>query len=463
MVKGGAGNDEVGGGTGDDKVHGGAGDDKVWGGEGDDVVKGGAGNDEVGGGTGDDKVHGGAGDDKVWRRGEGDDVVKGGAGNDEVGGGTGNDKVHGGAGDDKVWGGEGDDVVTGGQGDDKVWGGAGDDVLKGGTGDDVLHGDGKSSEIIEHEGQITADNFNLTDQGFQVTGKNIDGIISAANVDTSGGSLGVVGAAVGSVVPNQIGHNPETGESEAIIVDFDHPVSSLSFDISRAFKGEGNNRGDASGDEQGSYKLYRDDVLVGEGIFTASTGHKASIEVETKDSGEFNKIVFEATEYSGGDGMISSMVELVTTDSSDYLIDSINFTSRRDDLIPLPGGGDDILDGGQGDDKVWGGAGDDVVKGGARWWNCNEVGGGTGNDKVHGGTGDDKVWGGEGDDVVTGGQGDDKVWGGAGDDVVKVDWGAGNDEVGGGTGDDKVHGGAGNGRQSLGRRRRRCGQGRPRR
>ena len=43
---------------------------------------------------------------------------------------------------------------------------------------------------------------------------------------------------------------------------------------------------DASGDEQGSYKLYRDDVLVGEGIFTASTGHKASIEVETKDSGE---------------------------------------------------------------------------------------------------------------------------------------------------------------------------------
>ena len=196
--------------------------------------------------------------------------------------------------------------------------------------------------------EITAANFNSTDQGFKVTGKNIDGIISAVNVDTSGGSIGVAGAAVGSVAPNQIGHNPETGESEAIIVDFDNPVSSLSFDISRAFKGEGNNRGDASGDEQGSYKLYKGDVLVGEGIFTASTGHKASIEVETKDSGDFDKIVFEATEYSGGDGAQQG-------DSSDYLIDSINFTSKE--IIPSAGG-DDILHGGSGDDKMYGGAGD---------------------------------------------------------------------------------------------------------
>ena len=51
----------------------------------------------------------------------------------------------------------------------------------------------------------------------------------------------------------------------------------------------GNNRGDASGDEQGSYKPNKGDVLVGEGIFTASTGHKASIEVGTKDSGDFDK------------------------------------------------------------------------------------------------------------------------------------------------------------------------------
>ena len=121
--------------------------------------------------------------------------------------------------------------------DDVLKGGKGDDVLKGGSGDDVLIGDDKSSKIIDTLAKLLQLIFNSTDQGFKVTGKNIDGIISAVNVDTSGGSIGVAGAAVEDVAPNQIGHNPETGESEAIIVDFDNPVSSLSFDISRAFKG----------------------------------------------------------------------------------------------------------------------------------------------------------------------------------------------------------------------------------
>ena len=41
-------------------------------------------------------------------------------------------------------------------------------------------------------------------------------------------SLAPEGAAVGSVAQNQIGHNPETGESEAIMMlDFDNPVSNL--------------------------------------------------------------------------------------------------------------------------------------------------------------------------------------------------------------------------------------------
>ncbi len=177
---------------------------------------------------------------------------------------------------------------------------------------------------------IDTHNIGDTDSGFRVVGRDIDGEVSADNVVTSGGAMGVGGSAVEGreVVPNQIGHNPETGEAEGLIVEFDDDVTKVDFSVSRLFQDEGDKRGDASGDEQGKVILYRDGEVVGEVEFTSDGKHTGSFTVQADDGGPFDAIEFTATEYSEGDGT-------QTMDSSDYFVDQISFTPA-----PEPGDGE---------------------------------------------------------------------------------------------------------------------------
>ena len=166
--------------------------------------------------------------------------------------------------------------------------------------------------------RIDKNNFDDIDSGFRVVGRDIDGEIAEDNVVVSSGALGVSGAVIGNVVPNQIGHNPVTGEAEGIIVEFDNNVTQVEFGVSRLYKNEGDGRG-SSGDEQGKVILYRNDEIVGEVEFTAQQRHTGTFTVQADDGGTFDTIEFTATDYSDDDAN-------QTGDSSDYLVTQITYT-----------------------------------------------------------------------------------------------------------------------------------------
>ncbi|MAU95300.1 MAG: hypothetical protein CMP81_05330 [Fulvimarina sp.] len=131
--------DEIVGTDGDDVILGTPYDDIIDARGGDDIVYGRESDDAIRGGDGDDRLIGGEGDDVIWG-GRGNDVIFGGAGDDTLFGGDGNDTLFGDAGEDRLIGGEGDDEAHGGKGNDEVDGGAGDDLLFGDAGFDTIDG-----------------------------------------------------------------------------------------------------------------------------------------------------------------------------------------------------------------------------------------------------------------------------------------------------------------------------------
>ncbi|MGB0682587.1 MAG: Ig-like domain-containing protein [Magnetovibrionaceae bacterium] len=300
------------------------------------------------------------------------------------------------------------DVDAGASYDDTIWGGGGDDTIYGNQGDDILYGDGDTGTTTEtRTATINKDNWDQEGDGVTITGRNIQGQESEDNVTTTKHGIGVAGAAVGNVVADQIGHNPETGESEAIIVDFDEPASSATVEFGRLYQ----NEGDAGGDEMGRYTIYRDGEPVGTGTFTAEDHqHEGGFEIKLEDGGTFDQIVFDAVGYEGG-------AEGQTNDSSDYFIKSIEYTF--DETVTVDDAGNDVLFGGSGNDQIFGQEG---------------------NDTLDGGTGDDILRGGVGDDTVDGGEGIDDVHAGDGNDLGTFTVGEGGEgeRYDGGIGEDKL-------------------------
>eukprot|EP00657_Telonema_sp_P-1_P012752 TRINITY_DN951_c0_g1_i4.p1 TRINITY_DN951_c0_g1~~TRINITY_DN951_c0_g1_i4.p1 ORF type:complete len:198 (-),score=76.04 TRINITY_DN951_c0_g1_i4:108-701(-) len=141
-------------------------------------------------------------------------------------------------------------------------------------------------------------------------------------------------------------------------------ATGASVDILRLFSNEGN------GGEQGHWAAYRDGELVGEADFTAASGDETTISIDI--DGGFDRLVFSATDYAGGDDGNAH-------DSSDYLIRSIEVTTDPS----LSAAADDTLIGNEGDDVLYGQQGNDVLDGGA------------GNDLLEGGDGNDTLTGGD--------------------------------------------------------------------
>ncbi|SDE98311.1 calcium-binding protein [Rhodospira trueperi] len=429
----------------------------------------------------------------------GGEQAPGGGADDETGG----EQAAGGGADDETGGeqgaGGGADDETGGE---QGAGGGADDE----TGDEQVPGGGADDEGQGQTGRIDVSNYDATDQGFRVTGRNVnsDGTLTEAsldNVSRSGDALGVDGSNASGPAA-QLGYDVDTGQSEALIIDFDHPVSEATAQFQRAYANE-------AGGEQGFWEAYRDGEKVAEGSFKADSGHQGDVTISTDGAGAFDQLVFKAGTYA--DGGVKG------NDASDYLIKSVDFTfaeEAHDVTFTVDNSNTDTptFDGNEtleidesGTYSQWGaeitadtdGSGDGETSIGVDTWNKAksvlaegdggadvsvdnfvhaEVRLGDGGDSdvtitgakrgaVETGDGDDVVnidadtngpgWDntftvetGDGDDIVTvtGDKGHTRVDvdAGAGDDVVTVDGRTHSADLKGGAGDDTLTGGDGN-------------------
>ncbi|WP_147164376.1 DUF5801 repeats-in-toxin domain-containing protein, partial [Pararhodospirillum oryzae] len=255
---------------------------------------------------------------------------------------AGNDTLDGGAGDDTLYGDGGHDVLDGGAGSDLLYGGAGNDTLYGGA----------DPGVGGTTGTISSDNVLSSDSGFTVTARHDpDAAFSADAIQVTGALIGVRGETAPNAPSEQLGHDPASGTSEEIKVEFDSPVFTVRAGYCNLFQTE-------AGGEVGTWTAYdASGTVVGHGSFMAAAGENTGeITITAENGTAFSSVVFSAAAYNGGDPQNHS-------DSSDYFLTTIEY-----DDFPSGAGalaGSDTLYGGEGDDVLDGGAGSDLVDGGA--------------------------------------------------------------------------------------------------
>lgn len=341
----------------------------------DGTIDGSAGSDLIDSGYADaegdqiDNGNGGGttGNDDVVLAGAGDDTVQAGSGDDSVSGGTGSDSLSGGAGNDTLEGGDGADTLDGGLEDDMLFGGKGDDSLEGGDGNDLIYGDtDQAVDLTPTAVTITESNVTDTSNGYSVTATAVGG--GAGIVDYFDGGMGVAGAVSDSDsgVTQQIGYDMASGESEALLVNLDQPVSEITFGVKHLYT---NTHG-----EVGHWAVYNDGVLVAEGDFTEDVAGSGSASISVSGVGDFDQLV------------LSANIQTDLTDGSDYMVSDIQFTLP----VVTPEAGDDSLSGGVGDDTLFGEGGADTLIGGK------------GSDSISADEGDDFIFAAEGDTVDAG-------------------------------------------------------------
>nr|WP_306265851.1 cadherin-like domain-containing protein [Pararhizobium sp. IMCC3301] len=154
--------------------------------------------------------------------------------------------------------------------------------------------------------------------GVTITARNInpDGTLtaeSAENVSITASGLGANGDA--GDVASQIEFNAAQNISEQLIFDFDANQTSVAVDVDRLYGSEGN------GGEEGIWTAYRDGVEVGSGLIDNAPGEiTASLQVSASDGGSFDRIVFTAKEFPGG--------QVNTSGSSDYYVSAVTFLNE---------------------------------------------------------------------------------------------------------------------------------------
>ncbi|MCR9237715.1 MAG: cadherin-like domain-containing protein, partial [Alphaproteobacteria bacterium] len=165
---------------------------------------------------------------------------------------------------------------------------------------------------------ITTDNYE-TVSGVTVTARNVnsDGSLTSEsedNVSYTSTGFGANGSA--GDVANQIEYDTEHEVSEELIFDFDADQTSVTVDVDRLYGSEGN------GGEEGTWTAYRDGVEVGSGIVDNDSGElTATLEVTANDGGGFDRIVFAASEFPGG--------QEGTNGSSDYYVNAVTFQGEE--------------------------------------------------------------------------------------------------------------------------------------
>ncbi|WP_306262373.1 cadherin-like domain-containing protein [Pararhizobium sp. IMCC21322] len=165
---------------------------------------------------------------------------------------------------------------------------------------------------------ITTSNYD-TVSGVTVTARNInsDGSLTSESEDNVSYTNSGIGANGDSGdVASQIEYNTEHEVSEELIFDFDADQTSVTVDVDRLYGSEGN------GGEEGTWTAYRDGVEVGSGIVDSEPGElTATLKVTATDGGGFDRIVFAASEFPGG--------QEGTSGSSDYYVSAITFQGEE--------------------------------------------------------------------------------------------------------------------------------------
>ena len=179
----------------------------------------------------------------------------------------------------------------------------------------VSDSDGSADSILA--GRIDIANYSETDQGFAVAARRIDGdgdLINAtpADIYQDSNGLGVVGSTGSGAPANQIGYNPTFGISEELIFDFDNSVVDATVTVTALFASEG-----PSG-EEGHWEAFEDGVIVGQSDFHTTSGSSMAFTIDLGSGATFDRLVFTANEYIGGQGGI-------TSNSSDYFVQSIDY------------------------------------------------------------------------------------------------------------------------------------------
>lgn len=335
-----------------------------------------------------DPVDGTAGDDIIddsYTDADGD-VVDGGDGSgpdgneDTISAGDGNDSVLAGLGNDTVFGEAGNDTLDGGAADDLLIGGSGNDSLLGGEGNDTLYGGNDPSEFTGTGGTETLGNaFQVVSLGSyaDIDPDETNGVSENA-VDLFG-TYGSAGEPLYNALTDVVTTDPNGSGN---VDDNDNGTTPETITI-------------------GGVAKTIDSVQVYDALITYNDGTTAAI----------TAVVFQTS-----DGEVYWAPELASNADSDAMaakpIESVELTAvvaddgslaaerlDTDFKVPLPGDGDDVLDGG---------AGNDLIEGG------------DGNDTLIGGTGADTLYGGLGDDVFQVAEGD-IAYGGAGDDLFILD------------------------------------------
>ncbi|GAK88117.1 T1SS secreted agglutinin RTX [Vibrio ponticus] len=116
----------------------------------------------------------------------------------------------------------------------------------------------------------------------------------------------------------QIQYNSENGKSEEFVIELNGYVDNFSFSVSNLFLNEGG----SNSHEQGRWTTYNGNNVVDTGVFIANDGSNKGIYHIEDLSGSFNKIVFDAVEYTGGVPKGS--------DSSDYFITGFRVSSTSE-------------------------------------------------------------------------------------------------------------------------------------
>jgi Ca2+-binding RTX toxin-like protein len=339
-----------------------------------------------------------------------------------INGTNGNDRINGTATADRINGHGGNDALHGRGGNDTLDGGSGADTLRGGGGNDfyLVAGPfnnqqgvqtGESADVVVDTGGF--DTVIATNTGW-VMGDGIENLVLRST-----GSYGIWSATVeGNDLDNVI-RNERTGAAtiinagggnDTIISAADNHPDYFHFDGDYGDDYVDGGTGFASDrieiDAQSAVTVdFRDGTIAGGG--TGGAGTITFVNIEGVTTGDYDDL------FTGDDGnnhfsAAGGNDTLIGGDGNDFMSGD---SWHPDPGNPLPGFGDDHLDGGAGNDNMSAGAGNDYLAGGE------------GNDNLDGGIGQDTLLGGDGDDRLVWHAGNAVVDAGAGEDTLDIDLG----------------------------------------
>ena len=426
------------------------------------------------GNAGDDVMLGQGGDDQLDGD-DDDDWACGGSGEDQVVGGDGDDELRGNDDDDVLTGNDGHDVIFGGAGDDTANGNAGGDDIFGDAGSDLLFGDEGDDIVVGDTGSVTPGHVHGVDDGADVSTAKVEALDDAVvrNSSTSGPARTACDVPLGDsdCIFGGAGSDALFGGSDGDLIQ-----GQAGIDLIEGNDGPDNIRGGT--DRDLLFGNADGDLMFGDGDADAMYGDR-SIDDWTTDTpqGAGVDVMYggPGTDHMEGDGGDDDMFGGADADhmEGNNGEDDMFGETGNDDMIGgsdtagEPDVGESVMDGGAGSDVMAGdnaivGAsgfvggrsvelldlpigGDDTMNGAA---DVDYMFGQIGSDTMSGGDSGDYMEGNDGDDTMNGDAGDDDMVGGgsaADGSITESRNGTGLDDVGetamnGGTGDDWIAG-----------------------